>query len=105
MRLVILGGGESGVGTAIFGKKKGFYSERDGQYDAIKASKEALIEKAHALSQSTDWKTATQQIIALQNQWKKTGSAGPKFENKLWKKFRQPIDAFFAATLLAKELF
>ena len=46
---------------------------------------------------STDWGDTTKQIIAIQKEWKKLGSAGNKHENKLWKKFRDPIDAFFAA--------
>ena len=33
----------------------------------------------------------------LQKKWKALGSAGPKFENILWKKFREPIDFFFGA--------
>jgi hypothetical protein len=81
----------------FFDKKKAFYSERDGEFAEIKAKKEALIAEIEAIKESTDWKTVTQKIVAVQNQWKKLGSAGPKFENQLWKKFRAPIDYFFNA--------
>lgn len=83
--------------NAFFDAKKSFYAERDGQFDAIKKQKEALIQKAYELKETTDWKTGTQQILDLQKKWKTIGSAGPKFENSLWKKFREPIDFFFAA--------
>lgn len=83
--------------NAFFDAKKSFYAERDGQFDSIKKQKEALIQQANELKDSTDWKTGTQQILDLQKKWKTIGSAGPKFENSLWKKFREPIDFFFAA--------
>lgn len=86
-----------GICNAFFDKKKAFYAQRDSQFDGIKKQKEALIEEAHAIKEMTDWKVGTQKIIALQKQWKEIGSAGPKFENQLWKKFREPIDFFFAA--------
>ncbi len=81
----------------FFDKKKEFYSQRDGQFDEIKKRKEALIEEANTIKEMTDWKLGTQKIIALQKKWKDIGSAGPKFENQLWKKFRSPIDFFFNA--------
>lgn len=86
-----------GICNEFFDKKKSFYAERDTQFDGIKKQKEDLIAKAHEIKESTDWKNGTQKIIALQKQWKEIGSAGPKFENQLWKKFREPIDQFFAS--------
>ncbi len=86
-----------GVCNEFFDRKKAFYGERDSEFTGVKEKKEKLIEEANAIKESTDWKNGTQKIIALQKQWKELGSAGPKFENKLWKKFRQPIDFFFNA--------
>lgn len=85
------------VCNAFFDRKKAFYAERDKAFDGVKSKKEALIAKAHEMKDRTDWKEGTNDIIALQKEWKELGSAGPKFENKLWKKFREPIDYFFAA--------
>ncbi len=85
------------VCNAFFAKKKEFYGERNDQFSEIKAKKEALIKEAEELKSSTDWKGGTQKILNLQKKWKDIGSAGPKFENQLWKKFRDPIDAFFAS--------
>ncbi len=92
-----------GICNEFFDQKKAFYAARDSQFDGIKKRKEALIEEAIAIKESLDgesnpdWKAGTQKIIALQKKWKETGSAGPKFENQLWKKFRNPIDFFFNA--------
>lgn len=81
----------------FFEKKKDFYKDRNKEFDGVKEEKEKLIESIKQLKDSTDWKETTQKIVQLQNQWKKLGSAGPKFENKLWKEFRGPIDFFFDA--------
>jgi hypothetical protein len=86
-----------GVCNAFFAKKKEFYGERNDQFSDLKTKKEALIKEAEELKSSTDWKGGTQKILNLQKKWKEIGSAGPKFENQLWKKFRDPIDAFFAS--------
>ena len=86
-----------GICNEFFDKKKAFYAERDGQFDEIKKRKEALIDEANAMKEMTDWKLGTQKVVALQKKWKDVGSAGPKFENQLWKKFRAPIDFFFNA--------
>lgn len=85
------------VCNSFFDKKKSFYDERTSKFDGVKAKKEALIEEAKAIKDSSDWKLGSQKLIALQKKWKELGSAGPKFENQLWKKFREPIDVFFAA--------
>lgn len=85
------------VCNAFFGKKKVFYGERNEQFSDVKSQKEALIKEAEELKTSTDWKGGTQKILNLQKRWKEIGSAGPKFENQLWKKFREPVDFFFNA--------
>ena len=83
--------------NAFFDEKKAFYAKQDEKYAGVKKAKEALIEKVNGLQDSTEWGDTTKKIIALQKEWKSLGSAGPKHENKLWKKFREPIDFFFAA--------
>ncbi len=85
------------VCNSFFDLKKSFYNERDSKFDSIKKQKEALIQEANAMKDSTDWKEGSQLLINLQKKWKEIGSAGPKFENQLWKKFREPIDFFFNA--------
>lgn len=85
------------VCNEFFANKKLFYGERNEQFSDVKSKKEALIKEAEEIKTSTDWKTGTQKILNLQKRWKEIGSAGPKFENQLWKKFREPVDFFFNA--------
>lgn len=86
-----------GICNDFFGRKKEFYGEKNSAFDGVKEKKEQLIAEVEALRESTDWKGTTQKIVAIQKRWKEAGSAGPKYENKLWKKFREHIDYFFAA--------
>lgn len=83
--------------NTFFDAKKQFYAKQDEQFSGVRKAKEGLIEKVSALKDSIDWNETTKKIIAIQKEWKSLGSAGNKHENKLWKKFREPIDAFFAA--------
>jgi len=85
------------VFNVFFDAKKAFYNQQDEKFAGVRKAKEALIEKVVGFKDSTDWGDTTKQIIAIQKEWKKLGSAGNKHENKLWKKFRDPIDAFFTA--------
>jgi hypothetical protein len=81
-----------------------FFAKKQLHYDAIKAvgkenrdRKAALIEKAEALSNSTEWRTATDAMIALQKEWKDVGPANPADEQRLWRQFRKAQDTFFKA--------
>lgn len=82
---------------AFFGKKKEFFGEARESFKEHKEQKEKLIERAEKSKDSTEWKKTTEDLIRLQNDWKKVGSAGQRDENKLWKKFRGVCDAFFTA--------
>ncbi len=83
------------VCNGFFTKKHEYYQSRGEEFDGVKSAKEKLIEEANALKESTDWKETPKKVAALQKRWQAAGSAGPKHENKLWKKFRTPIGAFF----------
>lgn len=82
---------------AFFEQKKLHFQAIKAEQDANKKSKETLIAIVEEWKTSTDWKTATNQIIAAQKQWKEIGAAGPKEENWLWRKFRAACDQFFQA--------
>lgn len=86
-----------GLCNEFFAKKKEFYGERHDEFEKVKEAKEKLIEEVKDFAESTDWSDTTKKIVDVQKRWKKAGSAGPKFENKLWKQFREPIDKFFEA--------
>ncbi len=79
----------------FFEAKNEFFKDINADFDKVKVKKEALIEQLSGINESENWNGTTKLIINLQKQWKQLGSAGQRNENKLWKKFRGPIDDFF----------
>ncbi len=80
----------------FFDKKRVFYSQFKDSMNENMDKKLALIEKAEALKDSTEWKKATEQFIALQKEWKEIGAVPRKKSEQLWKRFRAACDGFFA---------
>ena len=81
----------------FFHAKKAFNKEKDAASSEIANQKKVLIEKALAISTSQDWKNTADALKKLQRQWQELGSAGQRFENKLWKEFRAACNVFFDA--------
>lgn len=81
----------------FFERKQKFYDDRKSQQKENKAKKQALVEKAEELKESTDWKKTGDALIALQKQWKDIGGAPQSDERKLWQQFRNACDHFFEA--------
>lgn len=81
----------------FFDAKKAFYDALNSQFDEVASKKQALIDRANELKDSTDWKETAHQLVQLQKQWKKLGHAGRRNEQKLWKNFRGACDNFFNA--------
>lgn len=57
--------------------------------------KKALCEKAEALKDSTEWKSTSEKMIALQKEWKTVGSVARKHSDAIWKRFISACDYFF----------
>lgn len=80
---------------AFFERKRQYYSEfKDSMNDNME-KKLAIIQKAEALSTSTDWKATSDELIRLQQEWKSIGAVPRKKSEQLWKRFRAACDAFF----------
>ncbi|MDR0801366.1 DUF349 domain-containing protein [Fluviicola sp.] len=79
----------------FFAKKKVFFDSLRGKFDDIASKKQVLIDKLEEIKNSTEWKKTTDQILLIQKEWKNLGSAGQRFEQKLWKEFRAACDHFF----------
>ena len=82
------------VCSAFFDKKKAYFETLKDQNKEARDKKHALIEKALALKDRTDWKVTGDQIRAIQAEWKTIGWAG-KEDQKLWNRFRETCDAFY----------
>ena len=79
----------------FFGRKREYYAEFKGSMNENMEKKLAIIEQAEALKSSTDWKKTSDQLIALQKQWKEIGAVPRKKSEQLWKRFRAACDEFF----------
>lgn len=79
----------------FFARKKVFYETIKQEQAKLTEAKRKLINQVVSLKDSTDWKATTEAIVRLQNDWKKTGHAGQRNEQVLWKEFRAACDAFF----------
>ena len=83
------------VCDTFFEAKKEFNRTIDGAFKEVADKKKSLISEVAVINSSTDWKKTAEKIITLQKKWKSLGSAGPRFENKLWAEFRAACDIFF----------
>ena len=81
----------------FFDAKKAFYKEIEGKQKEVVDKKRKLIDQAKSIQDSTDWKGTSEKLIRLQKEWKNSGNAGQRFENKLWTEFRAACDVFFNA--------
>lgn len=80
----------------FYERKRVFYSEyKDGMNENL-AKKISLCEAVEAIKNSTEWKKTTDQIMALQKQWKEIGAVPRKKSEAVWKRFRAACDEFFA---------
>ena len=78
-----------------FNRKSEFYKNIKDEMEKNLALKKALCEKAEALKDSTDWKSTTEKMIALQKEWKTIGSVARKHSDAVWKRFITACDYFF----------
>lgn len=82
---------------AFFDAKKAFMGEAKETFKENAKRKEKLVTQAEELKDSTEWKETTLQLIRLQKDWKRVGTAGHRDEKRLWEKFRGACDQFFNA--------
>lgn len=82
---------------AFFGQKAQFFQNMKEELNSNLAKKKELVEKAEALTDSTDWKTTGDTLVKLQKQWKEIGAVPRKYSDALWKRFVGACDHFFEA--------
>ncbi len=79
----------------FFTKKADFFKEQKKTYADNAARKLALVEKAEALKESTQWTATTNELIQLQKEWKEIGATAHKTSNALWERFNAACNEFF----------
>jgi hypothetical protein len=80
---------------SFFNRKREFYSQTRQLLDDNLQLKTDLCIQAEALSESSEWKKTTEELIALQKRWKEIGPVPHKNSDKIWKRFRSACDKFF----------
>lgn len=81
----------------FFGRKAEYFKERKALLYENVGKKKALVEKALSLTDSTDWKSTSDKLIALQKEWKTIGPVPKKIGDKLWSEFFTACNHFFEA--------
>lgn len=81
----------------FFGRKSEFFKEMKQAYAANIEKKKALVKKAQALADSTDWKVTSDKLINLQKEWKTIGVVPKKIGDQLWHDFLNACNKFFEA--------
>ena len=79
----------------FFEAKHAFYAEAKEDMAKSLEVKNALCERAEAIAEREDWAKATEELLALQAEWKKSGTVARKYADAVWKRFRSACDKFF----------
>lgn len=81
----------------FFQAKAEFFKNIKEEQNDNYSKKVALCEKAEALKDSTDWRSTSDLLVKLQQEWKEIGPVNRKNSNAIWERFRGACDAFFTA--------
>jgi hypothetical protein len=79
----------------FFNRKREYFSHhRDDQHGNLQM-KTDLCMQAEALSNSTEWRKTSEELVTIQKKWKEIGPVPRKYSDPLWHRFRTACDAFF----------
>lgn len=81
----------------FFGRKAEYFKTLKETFKTNADRKRALVEKAKALQDSTDWKSTADKMMALQKEWKTIGTVPKKLGDQLWEEFLGACNHFFEA--------
>lgn len=79
----------------FFQAKTAYFKANREKLNANLTAKNALIEKAEALKDSTDWGATTNKFVELQKEWKAIGPVAHKVSDAIWKRFNDACNYFF----------
>ena len=87
--------------TVVRKRHQDFFEARKAKEEENLQQKTALCEQMESIQTEglktfADWEAKTQEIIALQAQWKQIGFAPQKVNNQIFERFRAACDRFFA---------
>lgn len=79
----------------FFTSKAAYFKQVKEEYAANLAKKQALAQRAEELKDSTEWRKATDEFVAMQKEWKTIGAGPKKHSDSVWKRFQSACDHFF----------
>ncbi|MDD2474836.1 MAG: DUF349 domain-containing protein [Dysgonamonadaceae bacterium] len=79
----------------FFKHKNTFYQSIRGELEENLKKKIELCERAEAMKDSQDWKNTTQDMIAIQREWKEIGMVPRRNSSSIWRRFIAACDHFF----------
>ena len=81
----------------FFARKAEYFRTMKDAFKENVNKKRALIEKAKALQDSTEWRSTSDKLIALQKEWKTIGMVPKKLGDQMWEEFLAACNKFFEA--------
>jgi hypothetical protein len=79
----------------VYEKCKDFFAQQAAERQENLKKKDALVARAEALADSTDWVRTADTIKQLQAEWKSIGPVTRGHEKAVWERFRSACDKFF----------
>jgi hypothetical protein len=84
----------------VYQKIRGFYQERQKAEQENLTKKQALLERAKGIAaedfdKPKQWQTMTETLNSIFEEWKKTGHAPKKDNDKIWQEFRLALNTFY----------
>lgn len=79
----------------FFANKNAFFKKLDSEREQNLEKKNQLLQRAIELKESTEWEKTTNELKALQEQWKEVGPVPEKMREKIYQQFKEACDAFF----------
>lgn len=83
--------------STFFENKRQHYNLVQAEQEANYAVKLALVERAEAMKDSTNWNETAQAYSALMEEWKKTGRVPQVKADELWKRYTDAQEQFYDA--------
>lgn len=87
----------SAARNAFDRRRRAHFAKLSTEQAEAKATKQAIVKEAEALSGSTEWGPTAAEYRRLMDRWKATGRASRSDDDALWTRFRSAQDVFFSA--------
>lgn len=79
----------------FFAHKGEFFKRLDAMREENLQKKEALVARAEGLKDNDDWKNTSNELKALQREWKEVGPVPEKSRESIYQRFKAACDHFF----------